>query len=99
MHEQVILFSKTILNIFDNVSPNKLIICDDEVPPWMNGEIKSVIKRKNWLHQRQRRSGNLDNMENAIPTNISNAVSSSKFKYQDRLVKKLNSFKTASKSY
>ena len=61
------LLNKTILNIFHNFIPNKLIICDDKDPPWMNDEIGTLIKSKNLLYQRQRRSGNLDyNMLNAI---------------------------------
>ena len=38
VHEQSILFQKTILNIFHNFIPNKLIICDDKDAPWMNDE-------------------------------------------------------------
>ena len=91
VHKQVILFNKLILNIFHNFIPNKLIICDDIDPPWMNDGIKTLIKRKNWLHQRHRRSGNLDyNMLNTITTDISNAVNSSKLEYHDHLAKKLH---------
>ena len=51
VHEQVELFNKTLLNIFHNFIPNKIIVCDDRDPPWMNDEIKKMIKRKNWLFQ------------------------------------------------
>lgn len=37
-------------------------------------------------------------MVNAITTDISNVVNPSKFKYQDRLEKKLNNPKTAAKT-
>ena len=46
VHEQVGLFNKTLLNIFPNFIPNKIILCDDKDPPWMNDEIKKLIKRK-----------------------------------------------------
>ena len=46
MHEQVILFNKTIQNIFNNFIPNKLFNCDDKDPPWMDDKIKTLIKRK-----------------------------------------------------
>ena len=39
-HEQVGLFNKTLLNIFHDFIPNKIILCDDRDPPWMNDEIK-----------------------------------------------------------
>ena len=46
-HEQVGLFNKTLLNIFHDFIPNKIIVCDDRDLPWMNDEIKKMIKRKN----------------------------------------------------
>ena len=46
VHEQVELFNKTLLNIFHNFIPNKIIVCDDRDPPWMNDEIKKMIKIK-----------------------------------------------------
>ena len=60
VHEQVELFNKMLLNIFQNFIPNKIILCEDKDPPWTNDEIKNFIKRKNWLFQCQRKSGNLD---------------------------------------
>ena len=49
VHEQVELFNKTSLNIFHNFIPNKIILCDDK-NPWMNYEIKKLIKnRKSYL--------------------------------------------------
>ena len=40
VQEQVELFNKTLLYIFHNFIPNKIIVCDDRDPPWMNDEIK-----------------------------------------------------------
>ena len=39
VHKQVELFNKPLLNIFRNFIPNKIILCDDKDPPWMNDEI------------------------------------------------------------
>ena len=79
VHEQVELFNKMLLNIFQNFIPNKIILCDDKDPPWMNEEIKNFIKRKNWLFQCQRKSGNLDYPSfNSVTQDISNIVNSSK---------------------
>ena len=100
MHEQVELFNKTLLNIFHNFIPNKIVLCDDKHPPRMNNEIKNFIKRKNWLFQCQRKSGNLDYASlNSITQDISNAVNSSKLKYHERLAIYLNDPKAAPKTY
>ena len=100
MHEQVELFNKTLLNFFHNFIPNKIILCDDKDPPWMNDEVKNLIKRKNWLFQCQRKSGNLDYASsNSITQDISNAFNSSKLKYHERLALNLNDPKTAPKTY
>ena len=66
----------------------------------MNDEIKTLIKKKNGLYERHRRSGNLDYiMLKAITTDISHTVNPSKFKYHDRLAENLNNPKTAAKTY
>ena len=48
VHEQVELFNKTLLNIFYNLIPNKIIVYDGRDPPWIDYEIKKMIKRKKW---------------------------------------------------
>ena len=54
INKQVILFNQTILNIFYNFIPNKIILCDDRDPPWMNDSIKHVIKKKKAIFQEQK---------------------------------------------
>ena len=46
VHEQVKFLNKTLLNIFDNVIPNKVILSDDKDPRWMDDKIEKLIKRK-----------------------------------------------------
>ena len=66
----------------------------------MTDKIKTLIKMKKWLYQRQKRPGNIDqNMLNAITSDISNAVNSSKFRYHDCLAKRLNDPKAVAKIY
>ena len=90
VHEQVELFNKTLLNIFHNFIPNKIIVCDDRDPPWMNDEIKKMIKRKNWLFQSQRKSCKLDfTVLNSLTQDISDAITSSKLKHYEGLANKL----------
>ena len=95
VHDQVELFNKTLLNIFHNFIPNKIILFDDKDPP----KINNLVKRKNWLFQCQRKSGILDYASlNSITQNISNAVNSSKPKYHEPLALNLNDPKTALKN-
>ena len=66
----------------------------------MNDEIKNMIKRKNYLFQSQRNSGNLDfAILNSLTQDISNAITSSKLKYHKRLVNKLDGSIAAPKTY
>ena len=59
-----------------------------------------MIHRENSLYQRQRKSGSIDYTSlNALIINISNAISSSKLKYHERLANKLNDPKAATKTY
>ena len=86
INEQVIIFNRTILNIFHNFIQNKIILCDDRDPPWMNEKIKHPINKKKALLQKQKESNTVDH---AILSNItlalSNAISFSKAKYHERL--------------
>ena len=52
--EQVILFKRTILIIFHNFIPNKIILRDDRDPTWMNERIKHLIKKKKAIFQKKR---------------------------------------------
>ena len=82
VHKQVEPFNKTLLNIFHNFIPNKIIVCADRDPPWMNDEIKKMIKRKNWPFQSQRKSWKLDfSVLNSLTEDILDAIISSKLKY------------------
>ena len=53
INEQVILFNRTILNIFHNFIPNKIILCDDRDPPWMNENIKQLIRKKLYFENKK----------------------------------------------
>ena len=63
--------------LYNEIIPNKIILCDDKDPPWTNDKLKTLIKRKNWLFQCQRKSGNLAYVSlNSIAQDISNIVNS-----------------------
>ena len=47
VHEQVVIFNQTLINIFSNYVPNKFITVDDKDPPWMNEYInKKILDKK-----------------------------------------------------
>ena len=100
IYQQVEIFNKILRNIFHNYMPNKYILCDDKDPPWINEEIKTWIHRKNSLYQRQGKFSSIDYKSlNLLTLDISNAVSSSKLKYHERLANKRNDPKRAPKTY
>ena len=47
-NRQVAIFNETIINIFSNFVPNKLVKFNDCDPPWMNDFVKNKVK---WKHQ------------------------------------------------
>ena len=40
VEEKVLIFNKTVLNVFSNFIPHEVIVCDDKDPPWFNAKIK-----------------------------------------------------------
>ena len=48
VHEQVTIFNQTLMNIFSNYTPNKLITVDHKDLPWMNESISKKIIAKNY---------------------------------------------------
>ena len=102
VHQQVNIFNKTIINIFSNFIPNKLVTFDDKDPPWMTEKVKEKIK---WKHKVYR-----DYLKNCKTkadymcvhhgiTKVSRLISESKDKYFTKLSIKLNNPKTSFKSY
>ena len=47
INEMVLVFNKTIKNIFSNFIPHEIVTCDDRDPPWINNNIKQLIQEKN----------------------------------------------------
>ena len=45
--EKVYFFTKTLINIIQNVIPQETIICDNRDLPWINMEIKKLMAEKN----------------------------------------------------
>ena len=45
--EKVYFFTKTLVNIIQNIIPQETIICDNRDLPWINKEIKKLMVEKN----------------------------------------------------
>ena len=56
IHNRVNLFITTILNIFWNFFSDKVILRDDKQLPWVNDEVKLLIKQKNWCFRHKQKA-------------------------------------------
>ena len=100
IHNQIKLFNTTILNIFRNFVPNKVILCDDKESPWVNDEIRLLIKRKNLIYRTQRKNNDFDiGIMSKLSEDLTNAITNSKLAYYRRIASKLNDPSTAPKTY
>ena len=92
-NEQVKLFNETLLNIFRNFIPHKLIKCSYKDPPWISMEIKTCLRKKNRLYKKYISNGciaddltSLNNHSNYC----SDLISSAKISHFNKLANKLN---------
>ena len=46
VHEQVSIFSNTLMIMFSNYTPNIFVTIDDKDPPWMTEKTKNKIIKK-----------------------------------------------------
>ena len=58
-NEQILLLNRTILNISHNFIPNKIILCDDRDPPWMNERIEHLIKKKKDIYYKEQKESDI----------------------------------------
>ena len=102
VNEQVHLFNETILNIFRNFIPNKIKTFDDNDPPWLNEQMKNLIRLKNKMFQLYLQNGKKQNdyilLQNA-DHQLSDLLNRNKNKYYERLTAKLNNPRTSAKAY
>ena len=100
IHDQVNLFNTTILNIFRNFIPNKVILCDDKEPAWVNEEVRLLIKQKKLMFRIQRKNSDFDiGILNKLSEDLTNAITNLKLAYYRRIASKLNDSNSAPKTY
>ena len=96
------LLNRKLLNIFKNFIPNKIVTVDDSNPPWVNEQIKSLIRMKNQMFRLYVQNGKKQNdyilLQNANHQ-LSDLLNLSKKKYFERLTLKLSSPNTSAKAY
>ena len=45
VHKQVIILNRTLMNIFSNFIPNKLVTFNDKDPPWMTPNLRNKLEK------------------------------------------------------
>ena len=99
VHQQVNIFNKTIITIFSNLTPNKLVTFDDKDPSWMTEKLKGKIKWKQKVYRDYLKMVKLKQTVHHAITEVSQLISEIKDKYYNKLSMKLNNPKTSSKTY
>ena len=101
VHEQVVIFNQTLMNIFSNYIPNKLITVDDKDPPWMNEYINKKILDKKIACTFFNTNKNYDSYLKlqTISTELSEMILKRKNDYHRQLSDKLNDPETSAKAY
>ena len=51
VHEQVSILNRTLINVFSNFIPNKLVTFKDKDPPWMTSNLRHKINWKNSIYK------------------------------------------------
>ena len=102
VHEQVVIFNQTLMNIFSNYIPNKLITVDDKDPPWMNQYIKKkILDKKVACKFFNTNNKNYDSSlkPQTMSTELSEMILKRKNDYHRQLSDKLNDPEISAKAY
>ena len=102
VHEQVTIFNLTLMNIFANYIPKKLIAVDDKDPLWMNESIKKkimVLKYASKFFNANKKNYDAYLKLQTISTELSEMILKRNEGYYCALSDKLNGPHTRTKSY
>jgi hypothetical protein len=92
-NDQVQLFTSTLLNIFRNFIPNKIVKYSYKDPPWITSELKTMQRKKNRMYRKYIVNGRKEDDKVSLDNfslSYSNKVSSSKQIHFDNLGRKLD---------
>ena len=102
VHEQVSILNRTLINVFSNFIPNKLVTFNDKDPSWMTSDLRVKINWKNSNDKDYLKNGKTNyhyiKLQYAI-TEVSEAMSKGKDEYHRRLTQKLSDPSASSKTY
>ena len=102
IESKIISFNDIIMNVFSNFCPSKTITCNDKDPPWLNEEIKSLIKLKNEAYKDYQNSNKSHfelNRWKTITIQLNESINIAKQKYYSDLSSKLNDNSINRKKY
>ena len=57
VHEQVSILNRTLINVFLNFIPSKLVTFNDKDPPWMISDLRDKINWKNSIYKDYLKNG------------------------------------------
>ena len=102
VNDQVKFLTDYVINMFTNYVPNKIIMCKDKDPPWINSEIKLACKNKEKNYKHYVKHGrNIADQRNlySLASYSAKLISDAKAKYFHNLGEKLNDPLIGAKTY
>ena len=107
VNQQVIIFNRSVMNVFSNFVPNKFVTFNDRDSPWMTSSIKDKINYRNSIYSEYMKKGKQQQstcqvdymkLQNTIKE-LSELISTRKNNYNIHLANKLIDSTTSSKTY
>ena len=101
-NKQVAMLTETLLNIFSNFIPNKVITVRPRQAPWITQSINNFIQKKNRAYKSFVRNGRPDDKQEAMNEMISKGsklIEDAKDRYFKKIGTALSSPETGIKSY
>ena len=102
VNQQVVIFNRSVMNVFSNFVPNKFVTFNDREPPWMTSNIKDKINYRNNIFReymkKNKQQVDYMKLQNTIKE-LSELISARKNDYNLHLANKLIGSTTSSKTY
>ena len=97
-----LVFTDTVLNIFSENIPNKIVTCHDKDAAWITPEVKSAIKRNSRIYYKWNKRGRRPE-DRAKVTEVQNKtnklIKEAKNSYYEKLGTLLSNYSTGEKHF